>query len=692
MLAVLFAFGNLAPFVLRRPAVYEVAILCGYCLTAAFLYFAYRSSFRGQFEIGSLVVTALILPLIFLCRPNLAACALVLVSASYLSAARPRQQRRGLPALLGIAFLPLAVGIAVQALYNLARFGSLAEYGMRYQLAGIEVAKFQLVSMSRALYTGLLYLFSVPSFSPLFPFAIAQADNLAWPFSIVGEKLRPFLPFSLFEPGIGMFVAAPAAIALGVSPAFALCRPSVRLQWFFWSVVSTAAVVGFATACFGGATLRYELDFVPTILLATGILLLWLDAGIAGNRRKVAFRTVLALAVAYSVFMSSALSMTGYSDYYALFYPTQYRAIAQFFQPIEERLTRFENYPSLVRVEAERPACANPVLGQPLLTTGVAGAGDFLSIRCDTASESFRVAWDHWGVPAKLGSRFFVPDHRTMKVEISAPALFPPSAARTLDSMGSNCVVRIDGQEVFHQYPCKLYPSSASQLYFFENPIGGTTVAAAYVGDVRGLPRGSTSAFSPRFTFAMLIVAAVILFATVLRLTRSRIHASIYTASVVIAFVAGAAIRGTLEKPDAGNATPSTLAPPAQPSFKQIDDRLWKDQLSHVSIASSAKVGARIDGSVFVSNASSGVWSASSDSVPVGGFQWIDSTGGTVSEGRFKLPPTLGPGEKRRVNFSALAPATPGTYQLRIDLLFEHVGWFQSRGNATLSVDVNVTS
>jgi hypothetical protein len=141
-----------------------------------------------------------------------------------------------------------------------------------------------------------------------------------------------------------------------------------------------------------------------------------------------------------------------------------------------------DKYPGIVSARLARPTCAAPNAPRPLLSTGVFGAGDFIGLRCDSSSHTFTVAWDHWGIPAKIGEPFALAPRAPLYVRIAAPALFAPDG---LDAHGqhhdySACTVQIDGRIVFHEEACHMYPALPSQIFVLKNPIGGGTTAASY--------------------------------------------------------------------------------------------------------------------------------------------------------------------------------------------------------------------
>ena len=122
--AVAVALANTAPFVLRRPAIYEQALTAGYCFSAAASLavgvgvYGERRSLR-RIGLGSLCVG-----LAAGCRPNLGE----LPRRRAAPGAGPTLWRAGGPGLRSAAIVlgPFAACIVVLGIYNVARFGSLS--------------------------------------------------------------------------------------------------------------------------------------------------------------------------------------------------------------------------------------------------------------------------------------------------------------------------------------------------------------------------------------------------------------------------------------------------------------------------------------------------------------------------------------------------------------------------------------
>jgi hypothetical protein len=75
------------------------------------------------------------------------------------------------------------------------------------------------------------------------------------------------------------------------------------------------------------------------------------------------------------------------------------------------------------------------------------------------------------------------------------------------------------------------------------------------------------------------------------------------------------------------------------------------------------------------------------------GVRVFDAAGALVSEfhGRPMLPRAVAPGETVRLKIEYAAPRRPGIYNLKLDLVAQHVCWFEQAGSAPLVVSFEVT-
>ncbi len=320
LLAVLFAALGLCqsiPYLLNRPAVYEIAIASGYFFVSA----GVLAMTAGTRRPG---IWMLVCGLMFGCamasRPHLALPAVLV--ALFL------QKRHGLLSarLAGFAAGFLAVAFAV-GIYNLERFGAPWEFGFRYQLAG--PGQNEVGVAAKNVIPGLYFmLFRPPDFSAVFP----------WVRIIFRHSYEPLerLPLPYFyEPTIGALWAAPFLLA-----GFSLARrfsgkPPVAEAFRMLRIAGgcAAVVVLFLTSTHLVAQ-RYEADFVPlAVFAAVGAIAI--RRSFARSTARRVMDVLLLVLVGYSIVANVALGLAGPYDDLLDRRPAAFVRLARGFSPLD---------------------------------------------------------------------------------------------------------------------------------------------------------------------------------------------------------------------------------------------------------------------------------------------------------------------------------------------------------------------
>jgi hypothetical protein len=380
---------NLLPFLLRSAEVYEVAIAAGLLFSTAAAYFFLRAGEGGG--LGSLALGGACLGLAVGCRPNLivlaAALPLLSVRGAAPRAAAPTDAGKGgrvWRAVLAFA-LPLALALALLALYNRARFDSWTEFGASYQLIGARRISWLDVRASPYV---LYYLFLAP-FSLSADFPHLMPDH-TWPF-----EAPP--PEGLFaDLSTGVLVQAPFLLILAATP-LVLRRAPVRdapmLRRRLGVLVGASLLLPVATSvAFASVAMRFAADFLT--LLAVPALFLWLAlaASDVTRRRRLALLAVLVFGWSFTVTLT--LSLTGRQDELRRHNPALYGALERRFEPIRVGLGRLLDRDGRARVRArvalpERFAADS----EPLLSWGTPDKYDVLWLR-PRGQDLFELALD----------------------------------------------------------------------------------------------------------------------------------------------------------------------------------------------------------------------------------------------------------------------------------------------------------
>ena len=126
---------------------------------------------------------------------------------------------------------------------------------------------------------------------------------------------------------------------------------------------------------------------------------------------------------------------------------------------------------------------------------------------------------------------------------------------------------------------------------------------------------------------------------------------------------------------------------PSVPSARITFPGGWPD-----SLAPGAKAAARL----VVENTGDTLWltgTAERAGACMLGVRLYDEAGALVSErhGTPPLPRALAPGESAAVKFELRVPQAPGLYTLKLDMVAQHVCWFEERGSSPLAVRFRVS-
>lgn len=354
------AFGTAVPFLLRRPAIYEVAIACGACFMLAALYLLARALLEGPTpRLRLLAAASLCAGLAFASRPSLLLGGVAFLVAAVIAWRRPSlaaARRRICFALLG----PLAVCVILMAAYNYDRFGSPTQFGIRYQLAGEETrlhSPYQLSYLPPGVYN----------------FAIAP-PRLALTFPHIFLPPPPGYPGTLPKGYDGTTQAAePTGGVIPMAPIvlFALLAPILwqrrrRLGVELPLIVTALALLG-AGILLGlaftlwGTTERYEVDFDFLLILAGVLAWMGLRSTIESKRRRRVTTLLGVLAIGWSCLTGVAVSFTGYYNALAANDPGIFAALEDLTAPLATLPTMLTGHPVLVRLVTPEPILTQPV-------------------------------------------------------------------------------------------------------------------------------------------------------------------------------------------------------------------------------------------------------------------------------------------------------------------------------------------
>ena len=287
------------PIILARSQVYEVPVSCAYMLvmlTLGALWCAWhRPERRGRW----LAAASLAYGLAVGARPSLLFGAAILL----LPVIHAWRERRQVWTLLVAAVVPITlVGLGLM-LYNVRRFDSPFEFGVSYQMAPVRPRQY--FSLRYLWFNFRVYFLEPARWSSRFPFV---HDIAAPPLPAGYGSLQT--PFGVLTniPLVWLALAVPLAwrSQSGQAPA--------TLRWFVTAVALLFWICVLTIGTFFASSFRYELEFLPALVLLAVV-------GILGLERALADRPVWRRAVSWGwgllVGFSVAFNLLASVGYYA---------------------------------------------------------------------------------------------------------------------------------------------------------------------------------------------------------------------------------------------------------------------------------------------------------------------------------------------------------------------------------------
>jgi Tfp pilus assembly protein PilF len=279
--ALALGLATCVPIMLQRPDVYEVPISCAYALAMLALAGIWRALHDPARRCRWLAAASLAYGLAVGARPTVLFGAVILLAPvvqAWLASPEPTEGRWLVAArLLAAAVVPISlIGFGL-LLYNYLRFGNPFEFGQHYQLSGNKESEMQHLF-------GLNYLW--------FNFRIYFLQPIHWggsfPF-VKGVKLPPAPAGQLgVEVPFGLLLNTPLVwMGAAVPLAWQKRTPDDRSALgLFTAVLALFFIISALTLCFFvGACVRYQVDFVPELVLLAMCGILGLERALATKPR-----------------------------------------------------------------------------------------------------------------------------------------------------------------------------------------------------------------------------------------------------------------------------------------------------------------------------------------------------------------------------------------------------------------------
>ena len=303
--------ANGLPVLLSRPSIYEVEVACAYALVMLALAAVWRALHVPAHGGRWLAAASLGFGLAVGARPALLLEAAILGIPLLLAwrAAPARPAPRRLVALAAAAAGPLVLIVLGLLIYNFLRFGNPLEFGQRYQLMAASAQDIRPSFHLRVLgYNLRAYLLAPVRWQARFPF-VRDIAAAAVPAGHYGMES----PYGVLAnvPFVWLALAAPLGCR---GPGAEARRP---LGWFLAAIAGMAGVCILTLGCYFAACGRYEVDFLPALVLLATLGVLGLERALADHRaRRLAARVLWGGLLAASIGFNLLASFQHHGEQY----------------------------------------------------------------------------------------------------------------------------------------------------------------------------------------------------------------------------------------------------------------------------------------------------------------------------------------------------------------------------------------
>ncbi len=300
--ALALGLATFVPVMLARCEIYEVAVSCGYLLTMLALGGIWCALHEPKRRCQWLAAASVAYGLAVAARPNLLFGAVILL----VPVSQAWRERRQIWISLMAATVPITlIGLGLM-LYNDLRFGNPFEFGLRYALDADHQDARQYFNLNYLWFNLRVHFLQPARWTYRFPF--------------VQEITTPSLPagYGDIESPFGVLTCVPVVwLALAAGLAWRDRSPESRfiLHGFVTAVVLLFGICALTICLFSAASVRYEVEFLPALLLLVAVGILGLERALASRPlRRRTVRWVWGLLLGFSVAFNLLASVTRYAD------------------------------------------------------------------------------------------------------------------------------------------------------------------------------------------------------------------------------------------------------------------------------------------------------------------------------------------------------------------------------------------
>ena len=253
-------FGSFLIWINVAPRFYEMVNVAGLYFSLQGIYLFLTIKKGGELSFKKLGLGALCLALAVACRPTTLIASIIIIPIIWNLFKQKKANKKEVLKLILVVMIPYIVVGLLLMYYNYIRFGSIFEFGAKYQLTMNDMRnlKNRLITIP----AGLIYnLFNLPSFIGEFPFMQ------------VNSNIPEIFAYYYVEdmPG-GVFILAPIAFAVFGIKKFLKTSKNTELKNLVVVILAVGIILNIIIVMQGGSTGRYLLDFAWYFVLA-GILI-----------------------------------------------------------------------------------------------------------------------------------------------------------------------------------------------------------------------------------------------------------------------------------------------------------------------------------------------------------------------------------------------------------------------------------
>jgi len=305
--ALFFAGGLFGP--LRFTRFYSIVSSAGFMFVVTGIFLLLKSIENEKTKLKTLFFACLCFALAVGCRPNLVFVSLMVPALLW------KRRSWKLLVLVAVPYILVAIPLCV---YNHARFGSILDFGFKYNMTNLNTAAHALMDpigkAVRTFIATISYLFSINVYSLTFPY-VECISQLDW------FKYRVV---RFHDRGCGM-INFPIVLCLFyfVKSVFARYKPKTFFMSSTFLII--AAIIMFLDSLLVGFSGRYMIDFAIFILIPSLFCAYHLcDEQVCDYRRKFRLKAVYVMLV-FSIFVGLALFATSITNDATFGDPALYR-------------------------------------------------------------------------------------------------------------------------------------------------------------------------------------------------------------------------------------------------------------------------------------------------------------------------------------------------------------------------------